>query len=172
MSLGITRLGHVAIYVADLDRSVEWYRKVVGLKETGRWPATPPPEAATPICFMRIEHMHHDFVLKELPSGYDRTTHDNSDTWKRGSGGVHHIAFEFGAREDWLNALDHVRSCGVEIVQGPQVNGHEARAEKGFAVGSGSHAFYFCDPDGNRIEFYCWMMMVTRPSVAAPDPDL
>ena len=169
MSLGITRLGQIAIYVADLDRSVEWYRKVVGLKETGRWPAT---ENATPISFMRIDDWHHDYVLKELPREYDRATHDASDTWTRGAGGVHHIAFEFGAREDWLNAMEHVRSCGVEIVQGPQINAHEARNEQGETTGSGSHAFYFCDPDGNRIEFYCWMMKVTRPSLGAPNPDL
>jgi catechol 2,3-dioxygenase-like lactoylglutathione lyase family enzyme len=37
---------------------------------------------------------------------------------------------------------------------------------------SGSHAFYFCDPDGNRIEFYCWMINVSKASVAAPQPDL
>jgi hypothetical protein len=40
------------------------------------------------------------------------------------------------------------------------------------ATGSGSHAFYFLDPDGNRIEVYCWMMTVTGPSMAAPHPDL
>ena len=44
--------------------------------------------------------------------------------------------------------------------------------EKGFVGGSGSHAFYFLDPDGNRIEVYCWMMKVTGPSMAAPHPDL
>ena len=26
--------------------------------------------------------------------------------------------------------------------------------------------------DGHRIEIYCWMMRVTKPSVAAPHPDL
>jgi catechol-2,3-dioxygenase len=44
--------------------------------------------------------------------------------------------------------------------------------ERGFAGGSGSHAFYFLDPDGNRLEVYCWMMRVTGKSMAAPSPDL
>jgi len=35
-----------------------------------------------------------------------------------------------------------------------------------------SHAFYFLDPDGNRLEVYCWMMTVNGPSIAAPEPDL
>jgi catechol 2,3-dioxygenase-like lactoylglutathione lyase family enzyme len=37
--------------------------------------------------------------------------------------------------------------------------------------GDSSRAFYFLDPDGNRIEIYCWMMKVTRPTMAAPHPD-
>ena len=32
MSLGVTRLGHIGLQVTDLDASIEWYRKVVGLK--------------------------------------------------------------------------------------------------------------------------------------------
>ena len=48
-----------------------------------------------------------------------------------------------------------------------------ARDSRGvFVGGTGSHAFYFLDPDGNRIEVYCWMMTVTGPSMAAPRPDL
>ena len=172
MSIGITRLGHVAIHVTDLDRSIEWYRKVVGLKVTGRWPQPSLPEISTAACFMRVEHMHHNFVLFEIPKEHDRLTLDTSDSAKRRIGGLHHVAFEFGEREDWLNAIDHVRSCGVEIVSGPHVHGHEARGEKGFVGGSGSHAFYFCDPDGNRIEFYCWMMNISKSSIAAPEPDL
>jgi hypothetical protein len=67
-------------------------------------------------------------------------------------------------------ALEHVRSCDIEIVSGPYVHGPEG-GEK-FVGGSGSHAFYFLDHDGNRIEVYCWMMTVTGPSIAAPHPDL
>ena len=39
--------------------------------------------------------------------------------------GLDHIAFEINSREDWLKALDHVRSCDVEIVSGPYVHGPE-----------------------------------------------
>jgi catechol-2,3-dioxygenase len=45
---------------------------------------------------------------------------------------------------------------------------HQASRQRG----GSSHAFYFLDPDGNRIEIYCWMMKVTRPTMAAPHPDL
>ncbi|MBT5810736.1 MAG: hypothetical protein HOI19_10200, partial [Rhodospirillaceae bacterium] len=33
----INRVGHVGIYVADMDRSIEWYSDVLGLTLTGRW---------------------------------------------------------------------------------------------------------------------------------------
>jgi catechol 2,3-dioxygenase-like lactoylglutathione lyase family enzyme len=141
---------------------------VLGLKLTGRWG---PPDIGRPICFMRIDDKHHDVVLFELPEDARRAGVAVTDSSRRRAPGLDHIAFEVDSREDWLLALDHVRSCGVEIVSGPYVHAPEG-GEKGFVGGSGSHAFYFLDPDGNRIEVYCWMMKVTGPSLAAPHPDL
>jgi catechol 2,3-dioxygenase-like lactoylglutathione lyase family enzyme len=166
MGLGLTRVGHVGIHVTDMDRSIEFYRKVLHLKVTGLWGE---PYRKNRQCFMRIDNMHHNLVLFEIPKEVDRGGIDTSDSVKRKIGGLHHLAFEVGEREDWLAALEHVRSCGVEVVAGPYVHAHEAGD---FPGGSGSHAFYFCDPDGNRIEFYCWMMNVSKPSLAAPSPDL
>jgi catechol 2,3-dioxygenase-like lactoylglutathione lyase family enzyme len=169
MDFQITGLGHLGIHVSNVERSLEFYRKVVGLKLTGNWK---PPVAFRPICFLRVADSHHNLVLFELPKDVDDKNLDTSDSNHRRNVGLHHIAFVFDSREEWLHALDHVRSCGVEIVEGPLVHGHEAESTQSFIGGSGSHAFYFLDPDGNRVEFYCWMMNVSRPSVAAPEPDL
>ena len=165
----VSRVGHVGILVSDVDRSIEFYRDVVGLKLTGKWA---PPDFIRPVCFMRAEDMHHDVVLFELPADIDRADMDKTDSWYRKNPGLDHLALEVDSREDWLLAIDHVRSCGVEIVSGPCVHGGEASGDLSFVGGSGSHAFYFLDPDGNRIEIYCWMMAVSRPSVSAPAPDL
>ena len=167
MAIRLDRVGHIGIHVSDTDRSVEFYRKVLGLKLTGRWG---PPDIRRPICFMRIGDKHHDVVLFELAEDVKKAGIPLIDSTKRNAG-LDHIAFEVDSREDWLNALDHVRSCGVEIVRGPYVHAPEG-GEAGFVGGSGSHAFYFLDPDGNRLEVYCWMMKVTGPSLAAPSPDL
>ena len=110
MGIHLGRVGHIGIHVSDVDRSIDFYRRVLALKLTGRWG----------------------------PAGH--------------------------------RAPDP-RSCGVEIVSGSYVHAPEG-GEKGFVGGSGSHAFYFLDPDGNRIEVYCWLMKVTGPSMAAPHPDL
>ena len=169
MGIRLDRLGHIGIHVSSVDRSIEFYRKVLGLKLTGKWA---PPHFVRPICFMRIAEKHHTVVLFELPEDAVKAGLNTTDSANRRDVGVDHIAFEIDSREDWLLALDHVRSCGVEIVSGPYVHGHEASHQMSFVGGSGSHAFYFLDPDGNRIEVYCWMMTVTQPSPAAPDPDL
>jgi catechol 2,3-dioxygenase-like lactoylglutathione lyase family enzyme len=169
MGIRLDRLGHIGIHVSNVDRSIEFYRKVLGLKLTGRWA---PPDFVRPICFMRVAEKHHTLVLFELPEDAKRAGVAVTDSAHRREPGVDHIAFEIDEREDWLDAIDHVRSCGVEIVDGPYVHGHEASHRMSFTGGSGSHAFYFLDPDGNRIEVYCWMMSVTRASVAAPNPDL
>ena len=34
---GVHRVGHVGIWVSDIEKSLEWYRDVVGLKLTGIW---------------------------------------------------------------------------------------------------------------------------------------
>jgi catechol 2,3-dioxygenase-like lactoylglutathione lyase family enzyme len=159
----------VGIHVRNVDQSIEFYRKVLGLKLTGKWT---PPEFSRPICFMRCEERHHDVVLFELADDIERSTLNTTDSWYRKEVGFDHIAFQVDSRQDWLKAIEHVRECGVEILDGPIVHGSESDSPLSFKGGSGSHAFYFLDPDGNRIEIYCWMMEVTEPSEAAPSPDL
>src|SRR5262245_14026461 len=100
---------------------------------------------------MRINDKHHAVVLFGLSEDVRKAGITSTDSRIRGAPGLDHIAFEVDSRQDWLLALDHVRSCGVNIVSGPYVHAPEG-GEKGFVGGSGSHAFYFLDPDGNRIE--------------------
>jgi catechol 2,3-dioxygenase-like lactoylglutathione lyase family enzyme len=169
MACRIDRLGHIGIHVSDVDRSIDFYRKVLGLKLTGKWG---PPDFMRPICFMRVADKHHNLVLFELSEDAKRAGVAPGDSARRKQVGLDHNAVVIDSREDWLHALDHVRSCGVEIVDGPVVHGHESSGQMSFVGGSGSHAFYFLDPDGNRIEIYCWMMTVSKPSAAAPNPDL
>ena len=119
MGIHLGRVGHIGIHVSDVDRSIDFYRRVLGLKLTGRWG---PPDIGRPICFMRIDDKHHDVVLFELPEDARRAGVAVSDSSLRRAPGLDHIAFEVDSREDWLLALDHVRSCGVEIVSGPYVH--------------------------------------------------
>ena len=165
----VSRVGHVGFHVSDTDRSLKFYREVLGLKLTGRWG---PPDFPGSICFIRCDEMHHDLVLFELPEDADRQSLSTTDSQGRKDVGLHHLAFEAPTREAWLALHDHIKELGIEFVSGPYVHGPEAQDNKGFVGGSGSHSYYFLDPDGNRIEVYCWMMGVTQPTLAAPEPDL
>jgi catechol 2,3-dioxygenase-like lactoylglutathione lyase family enzyme len=106
----------------------------------------PTPDYACALCGLRL-----------LPEDVRKAGVAAVDSTQRKAPGLHHMAFEVESREDWLHALDHVRGCGIELVMGPYVHAPEG-GERGFVGGSGSHAFYFLDPDGNRIEIYCWMI--------------
>src|SRR5262245_48062019 len=60
----ISHVGHVGIQVTDLGKSLEWYRDVLGLTLTGRWPMGEHGEMA----FMRFTEDHHNIVLFTHPT--------------------------------------------------------------------------------------------------------
>jgi lactoylglutathione lyase len=147
----ISRVGHVGINVTNLDRSVQWYRDILGLTLTGRWPMGEAGEMA----FMRFTDDHHNIVLFTHPTP---VTDENRYA---GYQALQHIALEVADRDEWLRALTDLRHNGVEIVAGPLVHGPEGSDKPGrYLGGSGSRSFYFLDPDGNRLEIYTDMMTV------------
>jgi len=146
----ISRVGHVGIHVTDLDRSLAWYRDILGLTLTGRW-----PYGGGEMAFMRFASDHHNIVLFTHPT---KITAENRDA---GYNALQHIALEVDSRDEWLKALGDLRKKGVEIIQGPLIHGPEGgNGASSFLGGSGSRSFYFLDPDGNRLELYTDMMKV------------
>jgi catechol 2,3-dioxygenase-like lactoylglutathione lyase family enzyme len=147
----IRRVGHVGIQVTDVDRSIRWYRDVLGLTLTGRWPMG----ESGAMAFMRFTDDHHNIVLFTHPTP---VTDENRHA---GYNALQHVALEVADRDEWLKALADLRRKGVEIVQGPLIHGPEGGNGPGNAFGgSGSRSFYFLDPDGNRLEIYTDMMKV------------
>lgn len=152
----IDRVGHVGIYVANLDRSIAWYTDVLGLTLTGRW-----PYGESEIVFLRFHENHHDIVLMPAPA----SAQENQ------SSRLQHIAMEIGSRDEWLKALAELKRAGVKITSGPLVHGFEGGTGPGtLAGGSGSRSFYFEDPDGNSLELYNDMMKVPAGQ-PFPTPD-
>ncbi len=147
----ISRVGHVAIHVTDVERSIKWYIETLGLTLTGRWPLGEDAE----IVFMRFDEDHHNFVLVTHPTEVTPETRD------LGYNGLQQIALEMENRDEWLKALADLRRKGVEIVHGPLIHGPEGSVGPGNLYGgSGSRSFYFKDPDGNLLEMYTDMMKV------------
>jgi catechol 2,3-dioxygenase len=155
----ISRLGHVGIYVGDMDRSVAWYRDVLGLTLTGRWPL-----GDGEIAFMRFSEDHHNIVLNTNPRPVGPED-------RKGFNALQHIAMEMASRDEWLKALAELRRKGVKITRGPLVHGFEGGTGWGtLPEGSGSRSFYFEDPDGNSLELFADGMKLPE-GLPFPTPD-
>ena len=147
--IDVKRIGHVGIHVSNVEESLKFYTEVMGFTVTN---VAHGPDGAARNAFLRCEDKHHDFVLFKAPEGLDPT---DGDTDKRV---IQQISFEVDSRDDFLKALTHIRSKGVQIDTGPLVHGFEGDGRT--FTGSGSRSFYFRDPDGNRLEIYTDMMKV------------
>lgn len=132
------RIGHLGIVARDLDRTIEFYSEVVGLRLSERF--TYPEEVVghgvtvAAGAFMRCDANHHCISIFTL--------RQDIELGDRGGPGLHHIAFEMATPEELLAKYRLVRAQGVPIVN----------ARRG---GPGNQPrFYIHDPDGNLLEFY------------------
>lgn len=120
-----TRIGHVHLKVTDLDRSIAFYRDVIGLEVTQTF--------GTQAAFLSAGGYHHHIGL---------------NTWHSQGGprpdprapGLYHTAFVYPDRTALAQALKTALEAGVKI---------DGAADHGV-----SEAIYFSDPDGNGIEIY------------------
>lgn len=119
-------LGHVVFYVKDLERSLGFYRDLLGFKEVGRiFNGT----AAA----LTSGRTHHELLLIQVgdapgpPTGLHR--------------GLYHIGIKIG------NSLDQLRQAKRELEQaGIPIDGMSDHTV--------SQSLYLKDPDGNEVELY------------------
>jgi catechol 2,3-dioxygenase len=140
MNVRVTKIGHVGIAVRDLDRTLDFYERWVGLRLTERF-EYPEEEVGHGVAvkagaFVRCDATHHCisfFVLKD-----ELVTNGNGAP----SLGLHHLAFEMATPALLLDKYREFEREGIEIVN----------ARRG---GPGNQPrFYVRDPDGNLLEFY------------------
>lgn len=118
-------LAHVVLRVRDMDRSISFYRDVLGLKEVGR--------NDLGLVFFTIEANHHDFALR--PAG------PSAPSASPNAPGLAHFAWKIGTRlEELREAKAWLEGHGVTI---SAVYEHRV-----------SQSLYFDDPDGNRVELF------------------
>ena len=91
--------GYVALNVSDLDRSIAFYRDLVGLQLEER--------IGDDIAFLRCSDDHHNMVL-----------------YRASEPGIKRMAFELESAQDVDRARDYIRQQGWELTE---VNGDEAR---------------------------------------------
>ena len=119
------RIGHVHLKVADLERSIAFYRGVLGFEVTQRWGAG--------AAFLSAGGYHHHIGL---------------NTWESlggsppapGTTGLYHHAILYPTRAALADALRRLVAAGIAL---------DGAADHGV-----SQALYLKDPDHNGVELY------------------
>ncbi|OIR11984.1 MAG: glyoxalase [Marine Group III euryarchaeote CG-Bathy2] len=118
-------LGHVVLYVRELERSLAFYRDLLGLREMGSWPG----QAAA----LSSGRTHHEVLL--IAAG------DAPGPLQGRRLGLYHIGFKVGdSTEELRAARDELVAAGVAI--------------DGTSDHTVTQALYLRDPDGNEVELY------------------
>ncbi len=122
----VKELGHIVLYVRDLERSRVFYRDVLGWKEVA--------QLGRQGAMFSSGRTHHELLLLEvgpdaapLPAGRRI--------------GLYHFGLKIGETDDELrNALQELLDAGGTV--------------SGTADHGVTHSLYIEDPDGNEIELY------------------
>lgn len=121
----VTELGHVSLFVRDLESSVAFYRDALGLRETGR-------AKDGRIVFLSAGAHHHDVSLE--------VARVDAQPLPAGAPGLYHVAFCVGGtREDLQAARREAERAGL--------------APFG-ETGGATPCFCVKDPDGHTVELY------------------
>jgi catechol 2,3-dioxygenase len=120
-----TRIGHIHLKVADLNRALSFYNGVLGFDITQRYGSS--------AAFVSAGGYHHHIGL---------------NTWESrggpppppGTTGLYHLAIVYPTRAELADALRRLMAAGVPL---------DGASDHGV-----SEALYLRDPDGNGIELY------------------
>ena len=121
----VKELGHIVLYVRDVERSRQFYRDVLGWKEI---------VGEGPMAMFSSGRTHHELLLLEVGP--------NAAPIPPGRRiGMYHFGLKIGTTDDELReALEVLKASGTKIL--------------GASDHTATHSLYIADPDGNEIELY------------------
>jgi len=119
------RIGHVHLKVADLERSLAFYRDVLGFEVTQRY--------GSQAAFLSAGGYHHHIGLNTWESAGGQPP-------PPGATGLYHVAILYPTRAELADALRRLVKANVPL---------EGASDHGV-----SEAIYLRDPDGNGVELY------------------
>ena len=119
-------LTHMAIFVHDLDRMVDFYTRVMGLTISDRGSATTAP--VDMVFLSNDPGEHHQFVLATGRPDYASFSIPQQ------------ISFQVNDLDELRTLHDRVKGDGMEITR--------------TTTHGNAWSVYFNDPEGNRIEIY------------------
>lgn len=118
-------IGHVHLKVSDIEKSLRFYRDLLGFQVTARY--------GDQAVFLSDGGYHHHIGLNTWESRGGSPSPD-------GHTGLYHIAILFSTRKELAQVVKRLISSGYPI--------------SGASDHGVSHAVYLADPDGNGIELY------------------
>ena len=138
----VKELGHIVLYVHNLERSRYFYETVLG------WHAITPEGYARRACAFAAQsgRTHHELLLIEV--GPEATPIPRGRRV-----GLYHFGLKIGESDDDLrDALKRLAEAGVRV--------------NGASDHTVTHSLYIEDPDGNEIELY----IDVQPELWREDP--
>jgi catechol 2,3-dioxygenase len=118
-------IGHVHLKVADVDRSLAFYRDVLGFEVQQRW--------GRDAAFISAGGYHHHIGLNTWESR-------GATPPPPGHTGLYHVAIRYPTRETLADALHRLVEARVPLT---------GASDHGVSI-----ALYLNDPDGNGVELY------------------
>jgi catechol 2,3-dioxygenase len=120
-----TRIGHVHLKVADLDRAIAFYNGVLGFEVKLRF--------GNQAAFLAAGGYHHHIGLNTWESS-------GGPAPAPGTTGLYHLAIVYPTRAELADALRRLLQAGIAL---------DGASDHGV-----SEALYLRDPDNNGVELY------------------
>ncbi len=125
-----TQIGHVHLHVGDLERSLKFYRDILGFEVQARMGLPGQGDSAV---FLSAGGYHHHIGLNTWAG-------KGAPPAPKGHAGLYHFAILYPSRKELAKALKSLMDSKYQIT--------------GTADHGVSEAIYLDDPDGNGIELY------------------
>ncbi len=146
--MSVKELGHIVLYVSDIDASVAFYRDVLGFNMVlGDKPGFP-------VAMFSSGRTHHELLLIEVGKGAQPIPAGRRV-------GMYHFGLKVGDTDDELReVLAQLQAAGVQLA--------------GASDHTMTHSLYLFDPDGNELELYVdvpgvdWNDMATLAAPTKP----
>jgi catechol-2,3-dioxygenase len=124
----VKELGHVVLYVKNVERSAAFYGDILG------WERAMPAMPGVPVAAFTSGRTHHELLLIEVGEQAAPLPHGRHL-------GLYHVGLKVGDSDDELREV-------VKILQEKNVT------IVGASDHTVTHSLYILDPDGNELELY------------------